>query len=113
MTEHETLLSATDGSERSFNDADSGVSTPTLQSEHQALPIEEARCSLLSDRSAAWVVHGKGLSLSTLAAAVLLHENKIRAKDLDLCVFHRCVVSSAKNTQIPFPKYPGRLPRTH
>jgi hypothetical protein len=83
-SEHETLLSTTEGSERSFNDPDTGLSTPTLQDEYHALPVEEARCSLLPNRSAAWSIHGKDLRLSPLAAAVLLHENKIKAKDLDL-----------------------------
>jgi hypothetical protein len=83
-SEHETLLSTTEGSERSFNDPDTGLSTPTLQSEYHALPVEEVRCSLLPNRSAAWVIYGKDLRLSPLAAAVLLHENKIKVKDLDL-----------------------------
>jgi hypothetical protein len=73
-------------SEGTYSDYDTnvGVATPIMQSQDGNLPLEEARCSLLPNRSAAWSVQGKDLRLSTLAAAVLMHENILNFKDLDL-----------------------------
>ena len=61
-----------------------GIATPSMQSQDGNLPLEEARCSLLPSRSAAWLVQGKDLRLSTLAAAILMHEDILKLKDLDL-----------------------------
>lgn len=42
------------------------------------------RCSLLPRRLAVWIIKGSGIKLSALAAAVLINENKLVVKDLDV-----------------------------
>ncbi|TVY87532.1 hypothetical protein LAWI1_G008698, partial [Lachnellula willkommii] len=72
-------------SEATYSDHDThaGIATPSTQSQETNLPLEEARCSLLPNRSAAWFIQGRDLKLSTLAAAVLIHEKCIDFKDLE------------------------------
>ncbi|TVY43744.1 putative vacuolar protein sorting-associated protein [Lachnellula occidentalis] len=71
-------------SEATYSDHDThaGIATPSTLYQESNLPLEEVRCSLLPDRSAAWFLQERNLRLSTLAAAILIHEQCISFKDL-------------------------------
>lgn len=59
-----------------------------LNQEHyrdcEPVPSDELRCSILSRRLAVWRVEDTDLKLSALAAAVLINEGKLKAKDLEV-----------------------------
>lgn len=71
-------------SEDTYDHEIDSIATPGTRSEKDALPLEEARCVLVPNRAAVWWVRTAGLKLSTLAAAVLIHESILSSKDLDL-----------------------------
>jgi hypothetical protein len=54
---------------------------------HDSLPEKHSRCSILSERVAAWEINrtqGCGTRLSPLAAAVLLHRGLISVKEISM-----------------------------
>jgi hypothetical protein len=66
------------------DDAHTGIPTPSDRSEHDALPLEEPRCSLLPHLSAAWLHSERGHQLSTFAAMVLIKKEILKPTDLEL-----------------------------
>lgn len=63
--------------------SNSGYQSSAATSHASALPVEEARCSLLPTHSAIWLLSSfPSLRLSALSATVLLHANLISSKEL-------------------------------
>ncbi len=84
--DHETASQAT-GTIYGDHDENAHVHTPPsdiYDDDYMGLPLEEARCSLLPNRSAAWSVQGRDLILCTLAATVLVREGYLHANHLKL-----------------------------
>jgi hypothetical protein len=59
---------------------------PQYPQEGSTSGLEEPRCDLLQNRPAVWLVKGKGLKVSSLAASVLLNDGVLTPKDLTLYV---------------------------
>ncbi|TVY26678.1 hypothetical protein LHYA1_G004154 [Lachnellula hyalina] len=93
----------------SNHDTHAGIATPSSQSHEGNLPLEEARCSLLPYRSAAWFIHQRDLKLSTLAAAVLMHEECISFKDLE----PYCALYARDDSPEPTDPLSGALSAAH
>ncbi|TVY42041.1 Vacuolar protein sorting-associated protein [Lachnellula subtilissima] len=98
-------------SEATYNDHDThaGIVTPSSQSHEGNLALEEARCSLLPYQSAAWFIHQRDLKLSTLAAAVLIHEECISFKDLE----PYCALLARDDSPEPTDPLSGALSAAH
>lgn len=56
-----------------------------------SIPLEEARCSLLPTASAVWLAKSTNILLSAFAGAVLVHEEILNPKDLQ--IYHPGAVS--------------------
>jgi hypothetical protein len=65
---------------------------PRTPPDNASLPLEEPGCDLLPNRPAVWIVKGRGLKISSLAASILLNDGILTSKDLALQV-SRFVIS--------------------
>lgn len=52
--------------------------------DHSSTHIDEKRCSILPQLLAIWRIQGTNVKLSALAAAVLINEQKINVKNLEV-----------------------------
>jgi hypothetical protein len=68
---------------RSFNN-NTYFHGPQSPPENSNVLLEEPACDLLANRPAVWIIKGKRLKVSSLAASVLLNDGILTPKDLTL-----------------------------